>query len=97
MRNFLKKVWEGIKYHFINFIKAAWFVILAVLIAIAVFYIFGFTAAMITGFSIVGGVILYVGLRQLWWFMWGSVDGDYAGRLGWVKRLIIKIFPKLKK
>ena len=97
MKKFLNKVWEGIKYHLINFISAAWFVILAVLIAIAVFYIWGFTASMITGFSIVGGVILFVGLRQLWWLIWGSDEGDYAGRLGWFKRLIIKIFPKLKK
>ena len=97
MKKFLKKVGEGLKYHFINFIRAAWFVILAILIAIAVFYIFGFTAAMITGFSIVGGVILFVGLRQLWWLIWGSDEGDYAGRLGWFKRLILKIFPKLKK
>lgn len=96
MKKFLNKVWEGIKYHFINFISAAWFVILAVLIAIAVFFIWGFTAAMITGFSIVVGVILYVGLRQLWWVIWGSDEGDYAGRLGWFKRLIIRIFPKLK-
>ena len=97
MEKFLKKVGKAIKYHFINFISAAWFVILAVLIAIAVFYIWGFTAAMITGFSIVGGVILYVGFRQVWWFIWGSLAGDYAGRLGWFKRLVLKIFPKLKK
>ena len=97
MKKFLKKVWEGFKYHFINFISAAWFIMLAVLIAIAVFYIWGFTAAMITGFSIVGGVILFVGLRQLWWLIWGSPEGDYAGRLGWFKKLILRIFPKLKK
>ena len=42
--------------------------------------------------GILGGVILYVIGRSLWWFISGT--GDYEGRNGLLKRLWNKVFKK---
>lgn len=51
-------------------------------------------------FTLLGLLVALIGfvfLRQAWWFIWGSKKGDYAGRMGLLKKLILLIFPKLKE
>jgi hypothetical protein len=81
--------------------------ILAVPIYIVILVAFGFLVSLISkwlgayspqawGFFSAGGVLLgviiFVWLRQIWWFVSGK--GDYQGREGWLKRLWNKVFNK---
>lgn len=47
--------------------------------------------------GIIGSFIVFVFARQIWWFVWGSEKGDYPGREGLFKKLVLLIFPKLRK
>jgi len=84
----LNRIWDILKGAFF----AWWYVIVALMVAIIVFFIWGLQAAVFTGIGIVLAVILYVWGRSIWWFVSGT--GDYQGRNGLLKRLWNKIFKK---
>lgn len=89
----MKKIWEAIKTGLLRFFVSTWYVWLAVIVAVVVALITkNFDAAVYTGFGIVGAFIVYIFLRQIWWFISGT--GDYIGRRGLLKRLWELIFGK---
>jgi len=92
----MSKLLAGIKEHGRRFISSTWWVWVAVIIAAIITWIWGLQAGVFTGIGLMAAVIAFVFLRQGWWFIWGSPNGDYAGRLGWFKKLILLIFPKLR-
>ena len=86
MKKILARIWFGIK----MFLFSMWWVIAAIIIAFLIGWIFGGMVGVWTFFGLVGAVIAYVFLRQIWWFISGT--GDYQGRNGLLKRLWKKIF-----
>jgi len=82
MKKILNWVWSGIKYLWAIFPKyLLYIIILAVLGAVIAKWITGDDyyrdkVGAIIGFGLLGCVIGYVWLRQLWW--WFTKTGDYA-------------------
>lgn len=85
MKEFFKNVWNGIKRGFIMFLISTWYVWLAVIIAVIVGLIWNGATAIWTFFGLVGAVILYIWLRQAYWWFTGKGDYRFGG------------FPKLWK
>lgn len=92
----MKKFWEAVKVHALRFWISTWYVWFAAVLGIIANFIWKGNGIWIF-FGCVGAVIAYIWLRQIWWFVWGSEKGDYPGREGWFKKLILLIFPKLRK
>jgi len=88
----MKKIWESIKRGVLMFWVSTWYVWAAVLLAALAGWIFGWNVSIWVFFGIVGGVIAFVFLRQIWWFISGT--GDYSGREGLLLRLYKKVFKK---
>jgi len=88
----MKKILNGIKNSFFIFIKSAWYIIIALLIAFLISWIYNEEAGTFTFLGIIFTVILYVWFRQICWFISGT--GDYQGRNGFLKKLWDKIFKK---
>jgi len=84
----LERIWSGFK----KFILSTFYVWIAVMVGVIVGFIWGLPAGVWTGFGIVGAVIAFVFLRQIWWFISGT--GDYTGRVGLLKRLWMWLFKK---
>ncbi|MDX1284728.1 MAG: hypothetical protein R3182_06945 [Draconibacterium sp.] len=93
----MKKILEAIKVHLWRFWVSTWWVWAAVVLAVVAGLIFGWNVSIWVFFGGVISVIAFVWLRQIWWFVWGSEKGDYPGREGWFKKLVLLIFPKLRK
>lgn len=90
MKKFFSKVWAALKRGFQMFIISTWWVWVAVIIAVILSFIWGMDVAVWVFFGLVGAVIAYVGLRQLYWLFTGT--GDYRGR--GIPALWNKIFKK---
>lgn len=90
MKKFFTWLWEHIKYTLMIFIKSAWYVIVAVIIAFIIGWIFGQTAAVFTFLGIVGAVILYVWFRQAYWWFTGTGNSKDGGFPKIWKRIIKK-------
>jgi hypothetical protein len=90
MKKFFTWLWEGIKRQFMMFIVSTWYVWVAVILAVLVGLIFGWNVSVWVFFGLVGAVIAYVALRQLYWLFTGT--GDYQGR--GIPALWKKIFKK---
>lgn len=86
----MKKIWERIKLGLWRFWVSTWYVWLAVILAIVPCLVWGMDVAVWVFFGVVGAFILYILLRQVWWFISGT--GDYMGRNGLLKRLWNKMF-----
>jgi len=71
----MKKILNLIKLNFITFIKSAWYAIIAVLIGVVIGIICGFQIGFLTFFTICSTIVLFVWLRQLYW--WITKTGDY--------------------
>jgi hypothetical protein len=97
MKNFFKNLWEGIKTQLWRFLVSTWYVWIAAILGIVAGFIWNGNIGVLTFFGGVLSVIAYIWLRQIWWFVWGSERGDYPGREGWFKKIILLIFPKLRK
>jgi len=78
MKKFFSKVWAALKRGFQMFIVSTWWVWAAVILAAIPFFIWGMDAAIWVFFGLVGGVILYILFRQIYWWFAGKVD--YEGR-----------------
>ena len=85
MKEFFKNVWNGIKRGFIMFLISTWYVWLAVIIAVIVGLIWNGATAVWTFFGLVVTVILFIWIRQAYWWFTGKVDYINGG------------FPKLWK
>ena len=90
MKKFFSKVWAALKRGFQMFIISTWWVWAAVAIAALIGWIFGWNVSVWVFFGLVGAVIAYVFLRQIWWLLSGT--GDYEG--GGLPALWRKIFKK---
>ena len=90
MKKFFTWLWNGIKRGFMMFIVSTWYIWIAVGIGFLVEWIFGGASGIWTFFGIVGAVIAYVFLRQIYWWFTGKVD--YEG--GGFPALWRKIFKK---
>jgi len=90
MKKFFSKVWAALKRGFRMFIVSTWWVWSALIIAAIPFFIWGTEVAVWVFFGLVGAVIAYIALRQLWWLLSGT--GDYEG--GGLPALWRKIFKK---
>ena len=93
----MKKIWERIKFELGIIWAATWYVWLSLILAALSGVLFGWNVSIWVFFGVVLSVILFVWFRQIWWFIWGSEKGDYPGREGWFKKLVLLIFPKLRK
>lgn len=71
----MKKILDFIKTNVITFIRSTWFVILAAIIGTIVGYVFDFNTGFFTFFGLGLAVIVFIWLRQLWW--WITKTGDY--------------------
>lgn len=88
MKKLLSKIW----FFFKTIVLGLWYVWLAIIVAYISTLIFGAFIGILIGFGIVGAVMLFVFLRQIWWFISGT--GDYSGREEFLLRLYKKVFKK---
>jgi len=90
MKKFFGKVWAALKRGFQMFIISTWYVWLALLIAFFAGVIFGYHVTVWVFFGLVGAVIAYIFLRQIYWWFAGKVDYINGG----FPKLWRKIFKK---
>lgn len=90
MKNFLSKVWATLKRGFQMFIISTWWVWTALIISAVMGWIFGWHHMVWVFFGLVGAVIAYVGLRQIYWWFMGKGDYRFSGGLPGLWRKIFK-------
>lgn len=90
MKTFFIRLWKNIKRQFIAFILLTWYVWVAVALGFIVKWIFGGTSGILTFFGVIGIVIVYIFLRQIYWWFTGKVDYKNGG----FPKLLKKIFQK---
>ncbi len=71
----MKKIWNFIISNIIMTIKSAWYAILAAIIGTIVGIIWDFNTGFFTFFGICIAFVLFIWVRQLWW--WITKTGDY--------------------
>ena len=71
----MKKILDFIKANFIMTIKSAWYAILAAIIGTIAGFIWDFNTGFFTFFGICAAFIVFLWLRQLYW--WFTKTGDY--------------------
>lgn len=100
-QNILQKMWKGIKFGVMTVIMSTWWAIAAIILGLGtmgITYLITNDRGLasrnfaIVFFGLALCVILYVWLRQIWWFISGT--GDSEGRIGLLKKLWLKIFKK---
>ena len=88
----MRKIWERIKLELLRLWQSTWWAFISIWVAAVAGLIFGWHIAPWVFFAGIITMILYVWLRQIWWFIAGKQD--FEGRNGFLKRFGNKIFKK---
>ena len=96
MKSIFNKIGDGIKSFWKTFPKFYLIIILSSIVGGLITYLITddrHSSIFVSSFILIGLfliVILYVWLRQIYWFITGK--GDYKGRIGFFKKLWNKLF-----
>ena len=79
MKKFFSNLWSGIKRQLMMFLISTWYVWLAAILSVVAGLIFDWQVSILVFFGCVGAFILFIFLRQIYWWFTGKSDYEGGG------------------